>query len=77
MSERPDTLMRSIEVHRVNTEPEAKEIISEAEKSGYLTKGGYEVKQKKSKGEVLATVYKVTIQLDFSTDWFDIVGEVD
>lgn len=63
-------LMRRVEVWRVDTEAEAQEIISEAaESGGDLTKKIVEVKQRKSKGQVIAENLKVTTQLDFAGQW--------
>lgn len=63
-------LMRRIEVWRVDTEAEAQEIIAEAAtENGDLTKKIVEVKQRKSKGQVVAENLKVTTQLDYAGQW--------
>ena len=62
-------LMRRTEIWRVDTEKEAQEIIDEAAKEGDLTKKIVEVKQKKSKGQVVDENLKVTIQVDFAGQW--------
>lgn len=63
-------LMRRTEVWRVDTEQEAQEIINEAAHSGGdLTKKIVEVKQKKSKGQVVEENLKVTTQVDYAGQW--------
>ena len=63
-------LMRRTEVWRVDTEQEAQEIINEAARSGGdLTKKIVEVKQKKSKGQVVEENLKVTTQVDYAGQW--------
>lgn len=63
-------LMRRTEVWRVDTEQEAQEIINEAARSGGdLTKKIVEVKQKKSKGQVVDENLKVTTQVDYAGQW--------
>ena len=62
-------LMRRTEIWRVDTEKEAQEIIDEAAKEGDLTKKIIEVKQKKSKGQVVDENLKVTTQVDFAGQW--------
>ena len=63
-------LMRRTEVWRVDTEAEANEIINEAAKEGGdLTKKIVEVKQKKSKGQVVDENLKVTTQVDYAGQW--------
>lgn len=63
-------LMRRTEVWRVDTEAEANEIIAEAARSGGdLTKKIVEVKQKKSKGQVVEENLKVTTQVDYAGQW--------
>jgi hypothetical protein len=47
-------LMRRTEIYRADSLDEAQEIIDEAEEGGNLTKKSVELKQKKSKGEVIA-----------------------
>ncbi len=59
-------LMRTIEYWRVDTEAEAQQVIEEATAAGGdLTKKVIEVKQKKSKGEVIQENLKVTVQVDY------------
>ena len=62
-------LMRRTEIWRVDTEKEAQEIIDEAAKEGDLTKKIIEVKQKKSKGQVVDENLKVNTQVDFAGQW--------
>ena len=63
-------LMRRTEVWRVDTEQEAQETINEAARSGGdLTKKIVEVKQKKSKGQVVEENLKVTTQVDYAGQW--------
>lgn len=63
-------LMRRTEIWRVDTEAEAAEIIAEAAQSGGdLTKKIVEVKQKKSKGQVVDENLKVTTQVDYAGQW--------
>ncbi len=64
--------------YRVDTEIQAKDLIeSYRQKSlegGFLIKkASYERKDKKAKGEIIATVFVVTITQVFSTVWEDIV----
>ena len=63
-------LMRRTEVWRVETEQEGQEIINQAARSGGdLTKKIVEVKQKKSKGQVVEENLKVTTQVDYAGQW--------
>lgn len=67
-------LMRRTEIWRCDTEAEADEIIVEASKDGDLTKKTIEVKQRKSKGQVIDENKKVTVQVDYAGQW-DLEGE--
>lgn len=62
-------LMRRTEMWRVDSETEAQEIIAEAAKDGDLTKKVIEVKQRKSKGQVVEENLKVTTQVDYAGQW--------
>ena len=63
-------LMRRTEVWRVDTEQEAQEIINEAARSGGdLTKKIVEVKQKKSKGQVVEENLTPTTHLANARQW--------
>lgn len=64
-------LMKRTEVYRVDSEEEAVSMIEDAKDSqingGYtLTKSGYVVKTKKSKGEIIDTWMVVTTEKTFS-----------
>lgn len=60
-------LMRRTEIWRAYDEDEAEGIIEDAiSNGGELTKKIIEVKQKKSKGEVIDENLKVTIQVDYA-----------
>ena len=64
-------LLRNTEIYRVDTEEEAMEMIEDAKDSqpsgGYtLTKSGYVVKTKKSKGEIVDMWMVVTTEKTFS-----------
>ena len=61
----------------VDTEDSAKELMEKfrtnATKEGYtIKKASYERKDKKSKGEIIATVFVVTIVQVFSSLWEDV-----
>lgn len=63
-------LMKTTDVYRVDTEEEAMDMIEEAKdkqaEGGYiLTKSGYVVKTKKSKGEVVDMWMVVTTEKSF------------
>lgn len=63
--------------YRVDTEIQAKDIIEEyrnqAQQKGYvIKKASYERKDKKVKGEIIATVFVVTITQVFASLWEDI-----
>lgn len=63
--------------YRVDTEAEAKEQIEnfrqEAAKKGYIVKkAGYERKEKKAKGEVIATAFIVSVTQVFGSLWEDL-----
>lgn len=65
--------------YRVDTEVQAKNLIDtyreQSQEKGYIIKkASYERKDKKAKGEIIATVYVVTIVQVFATVWEDIDG---
>lgn len=65
-------LMRTTEIWRVDTEAEAQEVIFNAFSSGgELTKKVVEVKQRKSKGQVIDENLKVTTQVDYASQFGD------
>ena len=64
---------------RVDSEERAKETIesyrTEAAQNGYvIKKAGYERKEKKAKGEVIAERFVVTITQTFGSLWEDLDG---
>ena len=64
-------LMKNTEVHRVNNEEEAVQMIERYKNSqiteGYtLTKSGYVLKTKKSKGEIIDSWAVVTLEKTFN-----------
>lgn len=70
-------LLETTSKYRVETESEAQKLIAkfreEAEQKGYLIKkSGYERKNKKAKGEIIATVFVVTITQVFGSIWEDL-----
>ena len=70
-------LLETTSKYRVDTEENAQKLIAkfraEAEQKGYLIKkGGYERKDKKAKGEIIATVFVVTITQVFGSVWEDL-----
>lgn len=63
--------------YAVDTEESAKELMerfrANASKEGYtIKKASYERKDKKSKGEIIATIFVVTIVQVFSSTWEEI-----
>ena len=65
--------------YRVDTEIQAKDTIDayreQAKEKGFIIKkASYERKDKKSKGEIIATVFVVTITQVFAALWEDIDG---
>ena len=65
-------LMRTTEIYRADTEGEAQSIISEAmTQGGEVTKKIIEVKQRKSKGQIVDEAFKVTVQIDWSFDFWE------
>lgn len=67
-------LLSTTEKYRVDTEDEAenliKDIKTQASEEGYIVKNcSYALKEKKSKGEVIAAAYLVTITKEFGTFW--------
>lgn len=70
-------LLETTSKYRVDTEAEAKEQIEnfrqEAAKKGYIVKkAGYERKEKKAKGEVIATTFIVSVTQIFGSLWEDL-----
>lgn len=63
-------LIRSTEMYRVDNEEEAKNFIAEQrKKEGYdVTKYSTERKEKKQKGEVMDTWFRVTLVKDFNDE---------
>lgn len=66
-------LKRVTEVYRVDTEPEAVQLIEEfkaaAGEGGYdVTKYESKYRNKKQKGEIVDEFYMVTIQKDYNTE---------
>ena len=64
-------LMKNTEVHRVNNEEEAVQMIERSKNEqiseGYtLTKSGYVLKNKKSKGEIIDSWAIVTLEKTFN-----------
>ena len=64
-------LMKNTEVHRVNNEEEAVQMIERCKNDqiseGYtLTKSGYVLKNKKSKGEIIDSWAVVTLEKTFN-----------
>lgn len=69
------TLMRRTEVWRCDTEGEAQTVIKNAtQDGGDLTKKIVEVKTKKSKGQVVDENLRVTVQVDYASQ-FETEGE--
>lgn len=65
--------------YRVDTEADAQNMINayreQAKEKGFvIKKASYERKDKKSKGEIIATVFVVTITQVFASLWEDIDG---
>ena len=61
-----------------DTQKEIDDLIAEATaKGGELTKKIVEIKQKKSKGEVVAEHFKVTLQVTYDEIWSDFVKGED
>ena len=63
-------LLKTTDLWIVDTEEEAMDMIEEAKdnqvKGGYaLTKSGYVMKTKKSKGEIIEVTYRVTLERSF------------
>jgi len=63
-------LLKTTEEYRVSTEEEATQLIDEAKKeSGYiLQKYGSQYKERKQKGEVIDSYYKVTLVKTFTEE---------
>lgn len=68
-------LLRTTNEYSCDTENEIDEIVAEEEeKGGEITKKTVEKKQKKSRGEIIAEKYKVTIQCTYA-GIFDYLNE--
>ena len=68
------TLLSTVETFRVDTEEEAKELIEEAKENAtdyMVTNYTSTYKEKKSKGEVIASGYQVKITKEYKPFWFD------
>ena len=71
-------ILETVSKYRADSENQAKEMIEkfreEAAQKGYIVKkAGFEYKTKKSKGEVIAEVWVVTITQVFADVWEDLV----
>lgn len=71
-------LLETVSKYRADSENQAKEMIEkfreEAAQKGYIVKkAGFEYKTKKSKGEIVAEVWVVTITQVFADVWEDLV----
>ncbi len=62
-------LLRTEEVYRVDSESEAQELIEEAKQDAYtLTKYNCEYHERKAKGEVVDSWYRVSLKRTFSEE---------
>ena len=63
-------LIQTVEIYRVDKEDEAKRMIEEAKSDNHfiLKKYSSEYKEKKQKGEVIDTYYKVTLTKAFTDE---------
>ncbi len=63
-------LLKAQEVYRVDTEEEAKELIenAKADGAGVLVKYGCDFHERKSKGEVIDSWYRVTLNRQFADE---------
>ena len=71
-------LLETVSKYRADSENQAKEMIEkfreEAAQKGYIVKkASFEYKTKKSKGEIIAEVWVVTITQVFADVWEDLV----
>lgn len=68
-------LLTVVETYRTDTEEEAKELIAEVKEdsSCELTKYSNEYKEKKAKGEIIASGYLVKITKKYSELWDDVI----
>jgi len=71
-------LLETTSKYRADSETQAKEMIEqirqEASEKGYIVKkAGFEYKTKKSKGEIIAEVWVVTVTQVFADVWEDLV----
>ena len=62
-------LLKTTEVYRVDDEPAAKQLIEEAKSDGYgVIKYSCDLHERKSKGEVIDSWYRVTLTRSFSDE---------
>lgn len=61
-------LIKTTEQHRCGSEEEAKELIQKAKDSGTLIKYSSELKEIKSKGEVIDAYYRITLVKQFTNE---------
>ncbi len=63
-------LIQTVEIYRVDKEDEAKRMIEEAKSDNHfiLKKYSSEYKEKKQKGEIIDTYYKVTLTKAFTDE---------
>lgn len=61
-------LISTVETYRVDSEHEANTIIEEAKETGDLTKYSCVYKEKKQKGEIADSWYKVTLTKTFTDE---------
>lgn len=61
-------LISTVETYRVDTEHEANSIIEEAKETGDLTKYSCVYKERKQKGEIIDSWYKVTLTKTFTDE---------
>lgn len=61
-------LLRTVETYRVDSEAEATNLIEEAKKKFNVSKAVSEVKNRKSKGEIVESWIRVTITKEFTDE---------
>ena len=61
-------LISTVEIYRADSEDEANILIDEAKKEGVLTKYSCDYKEKKTKGEIVDSWYKVTLTKNFTDE---------
>lgn len=68
------TLLNVVETYRTDTEEEAKALIEEAKQdsSFELSKYSSEYKEKKSKGDVVASAYVIKLTKNYESLWYDV-----